>query len=143
MSGFVTEEIRESGRRLGFSVERLGGERGVLAHVELPGPPASGGTASISLLSSGWSSLRSRGAGERDVVIVDELGKMELSSRTFREGIEALLDRPVPFVATVQSASHPFTDALKRRRGIELLRVTTANRNELPDLLAARLRRAR
>ena len=42
-------------------------------------------------------------------MIVDELEKMELSSRTFREGIEALLDRPVPFVATVQSASHPFT----------------------------------
>jgi hypothetical protein len=35
------------------------------------------------------------------------------------------------------------SDALERRRGIELLRVTTANRNELADLLAARLRRAR
>jgi nucleoside-triphosphatase THEP1 len=35
VSGFVTEEIRESGRTLGSAVERLGGERGVLAHVEL------------------------------------------------------------------------------------------------------------
>ena len=42
MSGFVTEEIRESRRRRGFSVERLGGQRGVLAHVELPGPPRVG-----------------------------------------------------------------------------------------------------
>jgi nucleoside-triphosphatase THEP1 len=41
VNGFVTEEIRESGRRLGFSLERLGGERGVLAHVDLPGPPRS------------------------------------------------------------------------------------------------------
>ena len=143
MSGFVTEEIRESGRRVGFAVERLGGERGVLAHVELPGPPRVGwyGVDPAALERLVIPALEE--AGERDVVIVDELGKMELSSQTFREGIEALLDRPVPVVATVQSASHPMTDALERRRGIELLRVTTANRNELADLLAARLRTAR
>jgi nucleoside-triphosphatase len=43
-------------------------------------------------------------------------------------------------VATVQSASHAFTDALKRRRDVETMRVTTANRDELPELLAARLK---
>jgi nucleoside-triphosphatase len=82
VSGFVTEKIRESGRRLGFAVERLGGERGVLARIELPGPP-----------------------------------------RVGRYGVDRA--------------------ALERRRGIELLPVTTADRNELPDLLAARLRTAR
>jgi nucleoside-triphosphatase THEP1 len=46
----------------------------------------------------------------------------------------------VPVVATVQSASHAFTGALKRRRGVETMRVTTANRDELPALLAARLK---
>ena len=42
VTGFVTEEIRVRGRRVGFSIERLGGERGVLAHVDLPGPPRVG-----------------------------------------------------------------------------------------------------
>jgi nucleoside-triphosphatase len=82
-------------------------------------------------------------ATEHDIAIIDELGKMELASRLFQEALSALFERPVPVVATVQSASHPFTDALKRRRDIESLRVTTANRNELPELLAARLRSAR
>ena len=81
MSGFVTEKVRESRRRRGFSVERLGGQQGVLAHVELPGPP-----------------------------------------RVGRYGADVA--------------------ALKHRRGIELLRLTT-NHNERPDLLAARLRTAR
>jgi nucleoside-triphosphatase len=143
VSGFVTEEIRESGRRLGFSLEQLGGQQGVLAHVEIPGPPRVGryGVDLAALERIAIPALEE--AGEHDVAIVDELGKMELASRPFRDALSALLDRPVRVVATVQSASHPFTDALKRRRDIETLRVTTANRNELPELLAARLRSAR
>ena len=43
---------------------------------------------------------------------------MELASRRFREADTAVLERPVPVVATTQSASHPFTDTLKRRSGI-------------------------
>ncbi len=141
--GFVTEEIREGGRRLGFALEQLGGERGVLAHVELPGPPRVGryGVDLAALERLAIPALEE--AGENDIVIVDELGKMELASRPFREALSALLKRPVRVVATVQSSSHPFTDALKRRRDIETLRVTTANRNELPELLASRLRSAR
>ena len=140
VSGFITEEIRESGRRLGFSLERFGGERGVLAHVDLPGPPRVGryGVDLAAFERVAIPALEQ--AGEHEVAIIDELGKMELASDAFREALAALLDRPVPVVATVQSASHPFTDTLKRRRDVETMRVTTANRDELPALLAARLK---
>jgi nucleoside-triphosphatase len=143
VSGFITEEIRERGRRLGFSLERFGGERGVLAHVDLPGPLRVGryGVDLAAFERLAIPALEE--AGEREVAIIDELGKMELASDAFREAVAALLDRPVPVVATVQSASRPFTDALKRRREVETMRVTTANRDELPELLAARLRSAR
>jgi nucleoside-triphosphatase len=140
VSGFLTEEIRESGRRLGFSLERFGGERDVLAHVDLPGPPRVGryGVDLAAFERLAIPALEQ--AGENEVAIIDELGKMELASAAFREAVAALLDRPVPVVATVQSASHAFTDALKRRRDVETMRVTTANRDELPELLAARLK---
>jgi nucleoside-triphosphatase len=143
VTGFITEEIRERGRRLGFSVERLGGERGVLAHVDLPGPPRVGryGVDLAAFERVAIPALEE--ASEDEVAIVDELGKMELASDAFREALAGLLDRPVPVVATVQSASHAFTDVLKRRRDVETMRVTTANRDELPELLAARLRSAR
>lgn len=140
VSGFLTEELRESGRRLGFSLERFGGERGVLAHVDLPGPPRVGryGVDLAAFERVAIPALEQ--AGKDEVAIIDELGKMELASEAFREAVAALLDRPVPVVATVQSASHAFTDALKRRRDVETMRVTTANRDELPELLAARLK---
>ena len=139
VTGFVTEEIRVRGRRVGFSIERLGGERGVLAHVELPGPPRVGryGVDLSALERLAVPALHQ--ATEHGVAIIDELGKMELASAPFRDAICALLDRPVTIVATVQTAPHPFTDAIKRRPHIETVRVTTAIRDELPQLLAARL----
>jgi nucleoside-triphosphatase len=78
-----------------------------------------------------------------DVAIIDELGRMELASEAFRDAFATLLDRPVAVVAIVQSASHSFTNALRRRRDVETLRAATTNRNELPELLAALLRNAR
>lgn len=78
VSGFITDEIRQSGRRLGFSIERLGGERGVLAHVGLPGPPRVGryGVDLPALERLAIPALQD--AGEDEVAIVDELGKMQL-----------------------------------------------------------------
>jgi nucleoside-triphosphatase len=143
VSGFVTEEIRERGRRLGFAIEQIGGDRGVLAHVELPGPPRVG-RYGVDLPAFERLAIAALDrAGEDHVAIIDELGKMELASDAFRDAVSALLDRSVAVVATVQSASHPFTNALKRRPDIETLRVTTTNRNELPELLAALLKGAR
>ena len=43
----------------------------------------------------------------------------------------------------MQSASHPFTDTLKRRSGIETRRLTRANRDDLAKAVADRLRSAR
>lgn len=68
---------------------------------------------------------------------------MDLASRRFREAVSSLLERPVPVVATMQSASHPLTDTLKWRSGIESLRLTRANRDDLPKAVADRLRSAR
>jgi nucleoside-triphosphatase len=143
VSGSHTLEIRDGGRRRGFSVEGLGGERGVLAHVELPGPPR-GGRYGVDLAALEQLVIPAlEDASENGIVIVDELGKMELASRTFRERIKAPLNRPVPVVATMQSASHPFTDALKRRSGIETLHLTHATRDDLPQAFAQRPRSAR
>jgi nucleoside-triphosphatase len=78
--------------------------------------------------------------GSGDVAVIDELGKMELASAALREAVAALLRRPVAVVATVHAFAHPFTDALKGRPGVEVIRVDPANRDRLPELLAVRVR---
>jgi nucleoside-triphosphatase len=139
LAGFVTEELREGRRRVGFAIETFDGAHGVLAHVGLPGPPRVG-KYGVDL--AGFERLalpalaQTPGGG---VVLIDELGKMELASEAFRAAVSRLLEQPAPLVATVHVAGHPFTDALKRRPDAELVRVTVRNRGDLPERLAARL----
>jgi nucleoside-triphosphatase len=138
VSGFLTRELRERGERVGFTLETLDGRRGVLAHVGLRGGPRVGryGVAHDDLERLAIPVLRVDAA----VVVVDELGKMELASVAFRNAVIALLERPVALVATVHAGRHPFTDELKRRPSVAVLQLTRANRDELPAAIARRLR---
>lgn len=138
ISGFVTEEMRRGGRRVGFRLEAFAGGEALLAHVDLPGPPRVG-RYGVDLEAFERIALPALEPPDAGVVIVDELGKMELASAGFREAVVDLFDGGVSLVATVHSHSHPFTDGLKLRRGVEVVRLTRRNRDELPDRLAERL----
>ena len=137
--GFVTDEIRRGGHREGFAVQTVAGQRGVLAHVELPGPPRVG-RYGVDLPAFERVALPAMAAPQPvGVVVVDELGKMELASAAFRDAMSDLLDRDVAVVATVHVHRHPFTDALKRRPDLRVIRVTERSRDALPERLAAEL----
>jgi nucleoside-triphosphatase len=80
-------------------------------------------------------------ARRADTTLIDELGKMELASEPFRDAVLELFDAHKPVVATVHAFRHPFSDALKARPDVELVRLTRGNRDELPELIAGRLMR--
>jgi nucleoside-triphosphatase len=138
VTGFTTEEIREAGTRVGFAIETVDGERGTLAHVDLPGPPRVGkyGVDLDALERLAIPALR-RTAGT--LVVIDELGKMELASRLFRDAVEELFASDAAVVATVHAFRHKFTDALKARPDVERLQVTAANRDDLARVLVRKL----
>ncbi|MFE9633522.1 nucleoside-triphosphatase [Streptomyces sp. NPDC006463] len=142
-NGFTTEEIRQSGARVGFALETLDGRRQVLAHVDLPGPPRVGkyGVDLGVMERLALPSLRPTAVGDapRQLVLIDELGRMELACTAFRDAVDALFAAEVDVVATVHAHRDPFTDALKRRTGIEVVHLTPANRDGLPGELASRL----
>ena len=138
VSGFLTRELRESGRRVGFEIETFAGERGLLAHVALEATPRVG-RYRVDVETFERIALPALDPPEAGAVLIDELGKMELLSERFAESVLALLERPVPVVATVHTARHPFTDALKRRPDVSTIRLTAANRDGLPEELAERL----
>jgi nucleoside-triphosphatase len=120
-------------------VEAVSGAREVLAHVDLPGPPRVG-RYGVGLAAFERVALPALGdSGPGGVMAVDELGKMELASAAFRAAVLELLGRDVAVVATVQLARHRFTDALKRRPDIEVIRVTEATRDALAERLMERL----
>lgn len=136
LRGFVTEELREGRQRVGFAVETFDGERATLAHVTFSGPPRVG-RYGVDLEAFERVALPALAtAKEEELVLIDELGKMELASEAFRGAVSELFNRRLTLVATVQVARNPFTDALKR--DVEVVRVTRANRDELPARIAER-----
>jgi nucleoside-triphosphatase len=97
VAGFTTGELRTGGHREGFVVEAASGARELLAHVDLPGPPRVGryGVDLAALERVALPALRTPRTG--GVVVVDELGKMELASAPFRDAVMRLLDRDWPW----------------------------------------------
>jgi nucleoside-triphosphatase len=138
VAGFVTEEIREGRTRVGFRIETFSGERGMLAHVDFAGPPRVG-KYGVDLEEFERIALPAVEPPAGGAIVIDELGKMELASERFREAVGAVFDAEVPLVATVHAFRHPFTDELKRRSDVELVKLSKANRDELPDALAERV----
>jgi nucleoside-triphosphatase len=139
VSGFTTEEIREGGRRMGFAIESMGGDRAVMAHTDISGPPRVG-KYGVDLRTFERIALPALSAAAPSVVmVIDELGKMELASAAFRDAVTQAFDGEATVVATVHRFRHPFTDGLKRRSDVELISVTERSRDRLPDQLVARL----
>jgi nucleoside-triphosphatase len=139
VAGFTTGELRTGGHREGFVVEAVSGAREVLAHVDLPGPPRVG-RYGVDLAAFERVALPALGdSGPGGVVVVDELGRMELASAAFRAAVVDLLGRDVAVVATVHQTRDRFTDALRRRPDIRVVRVTEATRDALPEQLVDRL----
>ena len=138
--GFYTEEVRSGGERIGFRIVTLDGEEALLSSVHFPGPPRVGkyGVDVATFERVGVQALW-RAIARDQIVVVDEIGKMELFSAAFREAVLAALDSPMPVVGTILSKPHPWADALKARPDVRLIPVTVENRDRLVQALLDQL----
>jgi nucleoside-triphosphatase len=82
-----------------------------------------------------------RAIAEARLIVIDEIGKMELLSNRFRQAVLAAIESERPVLATIMLAPHPWADALKRRPEVSLLVLTEANRTQVAADLLADLRR--
>ncbi len=130
--GFYTEEIRDHGARVGFKVVALEGGEAVFAHVDFTTPERVGKyRLDLSALEAvGVDAIRKAVHGER-LIVIDEIGPMEIRSAPFREAVVDALDSELPVLATIFLRSLPFTDAIKSRPDVELIEVRPNNREEL------------
>jgi nucleoside-triphosphatase len=75
-----------------------------------------------------------------DVILVDELGPMELHSRIFVESVEAALDSRKHLLATIHKrATHPLVVKIKSNPRCSILEVTLENRDELANVIVQRI----
>ena len=134
--GFYTEEIRRGGVRQGFRLVTLGGEETILAHVDIHSPYRIGkyGVDTDSLDKVGVSALN-QAVKERQVVVVDEIGKMELFSANFRETAWQTVNSGKKVLGTIMFKANPWADAIKRQPQVNLVEVTRVNRQRVLEEL--------
>ena len=130
--GFYTEEIRSSGVRQGFKLVTLDGQSAILAHVKIHSPyrVSKYGVDIDSLDRVGVSALR-KAAQECDLVVVDEIGKMELFSANFKEAVLEIIGSGKRVLGSIMLNAHPCAEAIKRRPQVDLVPVTGANYHQV------------
>ena len=139
--GFVTEEIREGSHRVGFKVRDLGGDAAVLAHVDYKGKPCVG-KYGVDVKAFENIALRALEIGKReaDLLVVDEIGRMEMASSSFRSSLLQLMDLPLPLLATVHMGKDAFTDSLLARDDVTVYHISPAIRDSLEGVIYEKVR---
>ena len=132
--GFLTVEVREDGHRIGFDVVAFDGERGILARKGLSSRYHVG-RYGVDVDSFERIAIPALHPVEDKILVIDEIGKMELHSRRFRCAVLDALDSECIVIGAIMHTHTPFTDSIRSRKDVRTIKVTYENRNEIPDRL--------
>ncbi len=139
--GFYTEEIRRGGRREGFALTTLDGQTVTMASVHSPSRRrVSKYGVDLEAIDGVGVPAIERATASAALVVIDEIGKMELFSNRFRQAVLSALDSGKPVLGTIMLAPHPWADAVKTRPAVEVILLTEANRSQVQGDLLATLR---
>jgi nucleoside-triphosphatase len=131
IAGFYTEEIREKDVRKGFTLVSFSGRKSILSHVDIRSCHRVGkygvDVANFEAFLNGIDFLER----ETDLIIIDEIGKMECFSPKFKKLTERLLDSEKPVIATISLKGGGIIEEIKTRSDVKLFVMTQNNRNEL------------
>ena len=140
VDGFLTEEYREEEQRVGFWLSPLDGRQMLLAHRHLEtGIRVGAYKVNPTVLDEVAIPVIERAIAHAMLLFMDELGRMELCSKRFEQAVRHAFDHGPSIVATASIAPIPFLQTLKRRRDVELIPLTAANRDTVEEELAVRL----
>ncbi len=133
-NGFYTEEEKIAGKRIGFLMRTLDGRTGYLAHQDIPSDfhIRRYGVSIENIESIAVPSITPL---NRNIIILDEIGKMECFSKIFKQAAINALGSPNIVVGTITFGGDDFILGIKKREDIEIHEVTLNNRNSLPNLI--------
>ncbi|MEN3044388.1 MAG: NTPase [Candidatus Hydrothermales bacterium] len=128
-NGFFTAEIKEKGERKGFFIENFGGERKIFAHINFET------NLKVGRYGVDINALEEIGVPEiikaienKTLLIIDEIGKMELFSEKFKNAIEKAFNSEINIVATISISPHPFIKKIKERKDVKIYEITEDKR---------------
>jgi nucleoside-triphosphatase len=132
--GFYTEEIRVQGIRRGFRIVTLDGQAATLAHVNIKSPHrvSKYGVDVETLEKVGVAALQ-KAFRQCDVIVVDEIGKMELFSERFKEAALEIIESGKKVLGSIMLKSDPWADLIKQKPQVKLITITRNNHGEVME----------
>lgn len=130
--GFYTQELRSGNTRQGFKIVTLDGKEAILAHTSITSPYRIGkyGVDINNLENTAVTALQ-KAIDESELIVIDEIGKMELFSPRFREAVFRAIESGKKVLGTIMLKPHPFADEIKHHPAVTVLHLTRDNRNEV------------
>lgn len=131
--GFFTQEVRHNRRRIGFDIITVSGRKGVLARVGLPSKIHVGKYSVFrkDLEEIAVPEIIQGIHDENAIIVIDEIGKMEMFSEKFVDTIFKVLDTGRVF-GTISQKISGIGEKIKRRSDVEIITVSVSNRDILP-----------
>ncbi len=138
--GFYTEEIRVQGIRQGFKIVTINGDSAILAHVNIESPyrVSKYGVDLDSLEHLAVPAIQ-MAIQNHDVVVIDEIGKMELFSPAFREAVMEAIESGKLVLGTIMFKPHPWADKIKHHPSVKLILVDRTNRQQVLEQVIQRI----
>ncbi len=135
IGGMIDEPIEDERRKTGFTVRNLlTGEKQVFASTGIESKVMVGkiGVDLAKLEEVGVPAIKDA-IQQCDIIVIDEVGKMEVESEKFVEAVKESLDADKPMIITLHKKSrNPLLQDIRRRDDVRILEVTPTNRNILP-----------
>ncbi len=137
VEGMIAEPIIEKNEQVGFYViDWQTKEKEVFAHIDFDTKDKVGeyGVDIEALDKIGIPAIEKAIVDDEiNIIIIDEIGKMEMLSEKFCEMVIEALDSDKPIMVTLHKKSRtPLLQDVRRRDDIRILEVTAVNRNLLP-----------
>jgi nucleoside-triphosphatase len=129
--GFYTEEIRNrDGVRTGFQIVTVDGLVRRIADVEFDSKFRIGRYGvDVNVVDTVGVSAICTALETKEIVVIDEIGPMELFSDGFKKIVTDVLESPKVLLGTIVERPYPWADDLKRRNDVRILEMTIGNRN--------------
>jgi nucleoside-triphosphatase len=136
--GFYTEEMLKDNKRIGFKIKTLDGKEGILAKEGLKGRYRLGkyGVNLQDLEKVGIEAIE-QAIKEKEIIVIDEIGKMELFSPKFKDAVLKALDSGRRVIGVIHRQNSGFLNAIKNRQDVLVLELNFDNRKEILDKISS------
>ncbi|MEM2104276.1 MAG: NTPase [Candidatus Bathyarchaeia archaeon] len=138
IGGMVSREVRQNGTRIGFEILDLSADKhGWLAHVNQKyGPKVGKYHVNLDDLEKIGVEAILKAVEERDVIVIDEIGPMELFSAKFKIAVEEAFKKGKLVLGVIHwKVRDKLINAAKTKKDVEIFEVTKQNRDQLHEIV--------